>query len=124
MFSKIKSFLSGHTKLLLGMFAAITILVLVSSYFFNIGSRMTSKYTPLIDAAMEIQLESMGAHLMLEEILSGDRGADIRPILIKLENAIWYAEAMIDGGGESRGHILAHRQQQFRREVKSPHKRA
>lgn len=88
------------------MFAAITILVLVSSYFFNIGSRMTSKYTPLIDAAMEIQLESMGAHLALEEILSGDRGADMRPVLIKLENATWYAEAMIDGGKNHEGTFL------------------
>lgn len=101
-----KLFSSYQAKLLVGMVISIIILILVSSFFFNIGSRLTSKYTPLIDATMEIRLESTSSHLMLEEMLHGDRNADISPIVEKIKNSIWYAKAMLHGGRNHEGVFL------------------
>ncbi len=101
-----KLFSSYQAKLLAGMALSVLILILVSSYFFNIGSRLTSKYTPLIDATMEIRLESVTAHLMLEEMLHGDRNADISPVTDRIKNSIWYAKAMLHGGRNHEGVFL------------------
>ena len=45
----------------------------VMGYALFTGSRMTQRYAPLIDAAMEIKLEAAIGHLWFEEAISGDR---------------------------------------------------
>ncbi len=88
---------------------ALTVLIIViftTLYSFNIGVKIVQKYTPLIDAAMEIKLEATTAHLWFEEVLSGDRKDDIDLSKRKIKNAIWYAEAMINGGSNEEGVFL------------------
>ena len=46
------------------------------AYSLNTGLRMSERYSPLIDAAMEIKLEATTGHLWFEEILSNARGGD------------------------------------------------
>lgn len=85
----------------------LTIVVSTITYSFNIGSKMTLKYTPLIDAAMEIKLEATTAHLWFEELLTGDRNTDIEDIKQKIDSAIWYAKAMKYGGSNEEGTFIA-----------------
>ncbi len=47
------------------------LIVATISYGFITGNYTLKKYTPLIDASMEIKLEITTAHLLLEEILNG-----------------------------------------------------
>ncbi len=89
---------------LYGLIVASGALVLgIMGYGFFLGNHMIKKYTPLVDAAMEIKLEATSAHLWLEEILSGDRLEDIETVKEHLDNARWYASAMLMGGENPEG---------------------
>ena len=72
-------------------------IICVLFYGFDNGIRMTTKYAPLVDAAMEIKLEATTAHLWFEDILSGDRHEDIKKVWRHIEQADWYARAMLEG---------------------------
>jgi hypothetical protein len=63
----------------------------IVAYGFHMGIRMASRYSPLVDAAMEIKLEATTAHLWFEEILSGDRQEDVKGVWRHLDQANWYA---------------------------------
>lgn len=67
-------------------------------YVLRTGTRLTVRHTPLLKAAMEIRLEAAEAHLWLEEILSGDREAEVDEVWRHLDAADWYARAMMQGG--------------------------
>jgi PAS domain-containing protein len=67
-------------------------------YAFNAGNSMAERYVPLTSAAMKIKLEATTAHLWFEEIMSGDRFVDIEDVWGHLDQAQWYAHAMLEGG--------------------------
>jgi len=82
-------------------FAIILVVLLVITllkYSFDASSRMTAKFTPLIQAAMQIEIEATKAHLWLEEIVSGDATEDQDVVRAHLEQAQEYAAVMLDGG--------------------------
>ncbi len=95
----------------------LAVVVFVTIYSFSIGSRMTLKYTPLIDAAMEIKLEATMAHLWLEELLTGDRDTHIDDIQAKIDSAIWYANAMLHGGSNDEGIFIALQNKEMQNEI-------
>jgi hypothetical protein len=72
-------------------------------YGFYTGDRLIRVYAPLVDAAMEIKLEATLAHLWFEEIVSGDRQEDIATVWGRLDQADWYAKAMLEGGKNFEG---------------------
>jgi signal transduction histidine kinase len=72
-------------------------------YGFYTGDRLIRVYAPLVDAAMEIKLEATLAHLWFEEIISGDRQEDIATVWERLDQADWYAKAMLEGGKNPEG---------------------
>lgn len=75
-------------------------------YSLYMGNRMTAKYAPLVDAAMEIKLEGTTAHLWLEEIIAGDRQEDIADVRRHLDNSEWYSRAMLEGGTNPEGTFI------------------
>jgi signal transduction histidine kinase len=75
-------------------------------YGFYKGSEMNNLYVPLIDASMEIKIESTSAHLWLEEIVSGDLGEELDQVWKHLDKADWYAQAMLTGGANEHGIYL------------------
>lgn len=77
------------------------------SYGFNSGNYMIKKYTPLIDASMEIKLEITMAHLLLEEILNGRKNENINDVLKHIDNAQWFAMAMLNGGENFEARYIA-----------------
>ena len=76
--------------LLIGIVGFIFTSIVV--YSFITGIRMNSTYAP---AAMEIKLQATTAHLWFEEILSGDSSEDIEIVWEHIDQADWYARAML-----------------------------
>lgn len=79
------------------------IVLLILAYSFYMSDKMINRYSPLVDAAMEIKLEATTAHLWLEEILSGDRYESLDAVFYHLDQSAWYANAMLSGGKNSEG---------------------
>jgi K+-sensing histidine kinase KdpD len=79
------------------------IIITIMGYSYYLGNRMATVYTPQIDAAMEIKLETTIAHLWFEEILSGDRHENMEAVWEHIEQADWYANAMLEGGENQEG---------------------
>lgn len=76
----------------------VVFMVSTMTYSYRKGQHMTAVYAPLVDASMEIRVEATTAHLWLEEIISGDRKEDIEQVWGHLDEADWYAQAMLEGG--------------------------
>ncbi|NQU22998.1 MAG: response regulator [Candidatus Nealsonbacteria bacterium] len=62
------------------------------------ADRSILQHAPLVDAAMEVKLELTTAHLWFEEAISGDQHEDIEDVWRHLDQADWYARAMLVGG--------------------------
>ena len=69
----------------------------------GIGLRMATYNTPLVDAAMEIKYETTAFHLWLEELVQGDSTLGEKEVWEHLEQAKWYARAMLEGGENPEG---------------------
>lgn len=71
------------------------------------GRRMAKVHGPLVDAAMEIKLETATAHLWFEESINGDQEVTIEQVLRHIDQANWYANAMLKGGKSPHGTFVA-----------------
>ncbi|MEG3640084.1 methyl-accepting chemotaxis protein [Magnetococcus sp. PR-3] len=69
------------------------------------GTEVGIKLAPLGDAAMEVKLTATEAHLLIEEILSGDTTENIDEAWSLLDASSWYANAIINGGKNDEGHF-------------------
>ena len=87
-------------------FVAVVILASMCTILL-IGRHMTAVNTPQIDAMMEIRIEAAMGHLWFEEIISGDRSESIDSVLEHIDNANWYAGAMLEGGENAEGKFIA-----------------
>ena len=82
--------------LLIALAALTALVIILISY--SQGYRMTAKYSGLIDASMKIKLEATYAHLWFEERMSGDEKESIEKVNAHLEQSMWFANAMLNGG--------------------------
>jgi hypothetical protein len=92
-------------------------IIIAMTYGFYLGNHMVVKYIPLIDATMEIKLEATTAHLWFEEIVSGDRFEDIDQVHQHLDQAQWYATAMLAGGSNLEGTFIPLKEPVLRFEI-------
>ncbi len=83
----------------------------------NDGALIGEEYAPLGDASMEIKLAAAEAHLKFEEIMSGDEGEDVRYVYKRLDDALWYCDAIQNGGKNSEGIYKAAENPQVRSRV-------
>jgi signal transduction histidine kinase/ActR/RegA family two-component response regulator len=86
-------------------------------YSSHIGKEMMQRHAPLINAAMEIKLETTTSHLWFEEIISGDPNVKIDTVWEHLAEAEWYARAMLEGGENSEGRFIALDDAKLRRDI-------
>jgi PAS domain S-box-containing protein len=91
----------------------------ILGYGFFKGDRMVKVFAPLVDAAMEIKLEATTAHLWLEEIISGDRYADISEVWRHQDQAEWYANAMLEGGKNAEGTFIPLDDAEMRKKIEN-----
>lgn len=92
----------GFSRYLILGAVAVTIFVAIV-YSFYVSIQMVNKYAPLVDATMEIKFEATTAHLWFEEIISGDTHENFEDILKHIDQAKWYAKAMLEGGRNPEG---------------------
>jgi len=71
------------------------------------GVEVAERLAPLGDAAMEIKLSATEAHLIFEEIMAGDAGEDIQQVWDLLDEARFYADAILNGGENAEGRFYA-----------------
>ncbi len=107
--------LRWHVYVALGI--ATAAMVCTVGYSLHMGDRALRVYAPLMNAAMGIKLEAAIAHLWFEEILSGDRHESIEDVWQHLDQAAWYADAMLEGGANEKGTFIALGDPELRREV-------
>ncbi|MBE9539992.1 MAG: PAS domain S-box protein [Proteobacteria bacterium] len=88
--------------------ATLTLAIIITVlYAFNVGREMARQYAPLVDATMDIKLEVTRAHLMLEEVLTGDRSIEFYQVTDQFNQARWHAAAMLDGGKNHEWEFIA-----------------
>tara|TARA_R110000744_G_scaffold151810_2_gene265449 strand:- start:5322 stop:7676 length:2355 start_codon:yes stop_codon:yes gene_type:complete len=100
-------FKAGTRKILVLSISATLLIMAIVYYSFYTGRNIVERFTPLVDAVKEVKLEATIAHLWFEEAISGDRTLNIEDIWAHLDQAEWYARAMLDGGTNEEGTILA-----------------
>ena len=97
-----------HVRLPLKRFIAMVafigaLIIAMIVYSAETGLRMSQRYTPLIDAAMEIKLEGTTAYLWYEEFIGNDPDASMERVHKHMDQADWYARAMLEGGTNFEG---------------------
>ena len=98
---------AGSRKIIVLSISATLFIMAIVYYSFYTGRNIVERFTPLVDAVKEVKLEATIAHLWFEEAISGDRTLNIEDIWAHLDLAEWYAQAMLDGGTNEEGTILA-----------------
>ena len=106
--------MSIRTKLLTA-FASLAVLIGatgLSGVWFtsSVGDRAThigEDLSPHTFASLEIQIKGTEAHLVFEEIMAGDQTEDIGQVWSLLEDAKWYANAVLNGGASEKGKFRA-----------------
>jgi PAS domain S-box-containing protein len=109
--------LSATWRLYLALAGSGAAMVGAMLYGWHTGERMSLRYLPLIDAAVQIQLEATTAHLWFEEILSGDRHESMQDVWRHLDSADGYARAMLDGRRSAEGTIVPLEDPRLRQEI-------
>ena len=69
----------------------------------NQAQKLGRELGPLVDAAMEIKLEALHAHVLTEEIMGGDAAESQQVVWDHLEASRFFAEAMLNGGSNDEG---------------------
>ena len=108
-----RSAIPWHIYLTIGIGSLVIGAMACSLY---IGNRVAVVYAPLVDAVMEIKYETAIGHLWLEEVITGDREENIAEVLGHFETALWYNNAMLEGGESPEGKFIALDDPQFRQE--------
>ena len=102
------------------LIGSVTITIVIAMvYSFYSSSLMINRYSPLVNATMEIKLEATTAHLWLEEIISGDRYENLEDVIKHIDLALWYAKAMIEDGHNRKGTFLHLSDETLKKEVAS-----
>ena len=77
--------------------------VLQVNHLQDTSTQVLEKNAPLVDAIMEMKYLTAHGHLFFEEILSGDAGEDIKLVWKEFEQALWFCNAILQGGQNSEG---------------------
>jgi len=86
------------------LYVVILILMgfLISAILFSFRTNklINTQLGPLIDATMEIKLAATNAHFDFEKLINGDHTERIDTIRQNLNDADWYAKALLEGGSK------------------------
>ena len=82
---------------------AIWLVLLIN---FSQGQKINERFASQIDASMEMRLEAAYAHLWFEKMMSGEKIASLKDVFKHIDNAIWYAEAILSGGTNAKGSYI------------------
>jgi diguanylate cyclase (GGDEF)-like protein len=98
---------------------AITGIIIISASIFSIkvAHEVADVHAPLVDAAMEIKFELALANLDFEERISGEKASTMDGVHTHIEQAKWYARAMVFGGRNSEGVYIPIENEELRNRI-------
>ncbi len=110
---------------LIYMLIGITGLIIIGilAYGFYMGYRVSKIYTPLVNATIDIKLETTIAHLWFEKLISGDTHVNLKTVWKHLDQADLYAGAMLDGGKNTEGIFIPLDNTEMRRKIREVQKK-
>ncbi|MCA0939837.1 hypothetical protein LCM28_08120 [Salipiger pacificus] len=88
----------------------VAVLALAIALLIRLGSdteRLGTELAPQVDAAMEIKLEALHAHVLTEEIMGGDGAESSDKVWQHLEASRDYALTLLEGGETTEGRFFA-----------------
>lgn len=118
MFNRSKHASQTPFHLFLGTGLVMAAMLCGMVYVFITGTRFMAMHMPLVHAIEEIKLEATTAHLWFEEIISGDRHQPIEEVWAYIDEARWYARAMLEGGENPETTILPLKDPELRYQIK------
>jgi len=94
------------TKLRIGFLSVAAIIlvagilgIIETNKLHTVSKKISIEHAPLADASMEIIISAVKAHLWFEEIISGaEKPEKINDVWQLLDESLWYADAMLEGG--------------------------
>jgi len=81
------------------------------------GNEIVDKYYPLVDAAMEIKLETAYAYIEFKSVKNSIDDKNIDTVLESINRAKWYSNAMVYGGKNSEGTFLGLNKQHIKSKI-------
>ena len=100
-----KKYITIANRTLIGL-TGFSLIGLIGFSFYS-GLRMNALYPPIIDAVMVIKQESTLARLKFKDFLRDNRHEKLETVWHHLDEADWYANAMLRGGKNDKGEFLA-----------------
>jgi signal transduction histidine kinase len=88
----------------LGLFTFVVLSLLAYTYYTS--NRMANIYAPLIQAIEGIRYETTTAHMWVNEILSGESEHNMDEVIWLLDEADWYAQAILHGDKDNKVEYL------------------
>ncbi|MCG8333371.1 MAG: PAS domain S-box protein, partial [Proteobacteria bacterium] len=81
------------------LIVATAAVAIISAMLFSMhsGYDISKKYIPLTNAVMEIEVHTSLAHLWLEEYLEGDERETLESVMLHIDKAKWYGNAILYG---------------------------
>lgn len=93
-----------NQRLVYAITVVVTIIMMISMVVITqIGLNMSRQHVPLADAAQEVMTHTSEFHLWFEELLHGDSTVSADDVWVHLDQAEWFANAMLNGGEDSEG---------------------
>lgn len=89
----------------LALAAVLAGMLALMFYAYTTGQRMVALVAPRVSAAADLQVEILEGHLLLEEMLSGERPLDLDGVRDHYRHAAALADALLAGGESQFGHV-------------------
>lgn len=93
-----------------------------TNYIGDQGNTVSEKLAPLGNAAIKIIISATKAHLLFEEIVSGNQNEDIQEVWDLLDEALWYSNAILNGAVNDKRIFHAVEDPQVRRKIEAVQK--
>lgn len=84
-------------------FLVAALVLFISFYSMKVAHRIADIHAPLVSASLHIKLEITKAHLLFEELISGDPHISMINVLQHMDKAMWFDKAMLVGDSSNKG---------------------
>ncbi len=113
----LQKFKKAELKIYLFLVTVMLSIIIAMIYIYIENEDIRKRYSPLVEATEEIQLQSALAHLWFEELITGDTSISINQVYEYLELAQWNINAMLTGGTNKDISIIAIENTELQNEI-------
>ncbi len=102
----------------------ITSVVVLGLFFYSmrVAHRIADVHAPSVNAVMKVKLELTKAHLMFEELITGDHSISMEMVLEHSQQAKWYVNALTFGDKDNFSTYIPMHSEELKQELLSMNK--